>query len=92
MGALLCIAVFLFHIVLGFTLYPGGAISERAIFDSDFVVFALPALLAIAGYFFALRLYPWFKRHWMMRIITSLVIAFLSDWCYMFICLNIYGS
>lgn len=91
-SVLLVLAVFVAHVVVGVALYRGRVISKWPISDSDLVVFALPVILAAAGYFAALRWTPWLHGRRSVRILAALGISFLSWWAYMLIALNSYGS
>jgi hypothetical protein len=89
---LLVSAIFLAHVVVGVILYRGRAVSRWAISDSDFVIFALPFILAVVGYFYVFRWIPWLQGHRTARISVALVVGFLSSWAYMLVALNTYGS
>ena len=92
MLCLLTLAVFLLHIAAGFILYRGRVVSRWAVSQSDLVVLGVPILLAIAGYFYALRYVPWFKRHPVTRMTTAFAAAYLSFWGCLMLSLNKYGS
>ena len=91
-GILLSIGVFIFHVALGFALYRGRVISKWTISESDFVVFILPILMAMAGYGYALHLSTCIKRRPIFRIIIVLATTFISLWTCMYLNLNTYGS
>jgi len=91
-SAFLALAVFLAHVGIGVILYRGRVISKWAISDADLVIFAIPFILAAAGYFYAFRWMPWLHGRRSARIVASLCASFLSWWAYMLIALNTYGS
>ena len=92
MLALTVAIVFALHVGLGFLLYRGRVISGWMISESDLVVFILPIILAVIGYFVALRILPWFIAHPILNVMTSLLATFLSLWCCLAVSFTKYGT
>ena len=82
-------AVAIAHVVCTFLLYRARVLTHSALTSSDFVLFALPALLAFMGYLLLLRaravrmIPPW---------AAACLLVFLSFWFSLFLAFNTYGT
>ena len=83
------VAIMVAHAAYAFVLYRARVLTHSAIASSDFLLFALPAIVVFAGCFFLLRARA-------VRIIPPWVAAFLltllSIWLSMLIPFNTYGT
>ena len=89
--------VFVSHGLLQFLLYRGRAVNHWAIANSDFVVFAVPNLLALTAY--ALLITRWARAQpWLLRtktifvVVSTMAAGFLSMWGSLLIPFNTYGT
>jgi hypothetical protein len=91
---LLLVPIFVLHSAALFLLYRARALMHSRPYESDFVIFALPTILAFALYLYALRT-RW-RNLWLMRLWlalpAALVLTFLSFWAGMVACFSTYGS
>jgi hypothetical protein len=89
--ALICglVGVAMAHAAYTFVLYRARVVTHSAIASSDFLLFALPAIVVFCGYFFLLRARG-------LRIIPPSVAAFLltvlSFWLSFLLPFNTYGT
>jgi hypothetical protein len=86
--------IIVLHAVGQFLLYRQRVTSKNSFFYSDIVVFYLPAVIAIALYFFALRIRLGSRskmRVWLV-LGCSMGLTFLSNGLGMIAALNTYGS
>jgi hypothetical protein len=83
------VALAMAHAAYTFVLYRARALTHSAIGSSDFLLFALPAIVVFSGYFFLLRARA-------VRIIPPWVGAFLltvlSFWLSLLLPFNTYGT
>ncbi len=83
------VALVLAHAAYSFVLYRARVLTHSAIASSDFLLFALPAIVVFVGCFFLLRARA-------VRIIPPWVAAFLltllSIWLSLLIPFNTYGT
>jgi hypothetical protein len=86
-GGLVAIAAA--HSAYVFFLYRARVITHSCIASSDFVLFALPALLAFAGYYalLAVRRPTWIP-HW----VGAFLLTLLSLWLSMLLPFNTHGT
>lgn len=84
------------HCAIGVLLYRGRVVNRMPGMQSDFLVFILPALLALVAYgacFWSSRL---LQAKPAARIVTLLVISILavwmSSWLFMLVAFNKYGT
>lgn len=89
--------VFCLHSALEFLLYRGRVIGHWTVSESDFVLFAVPSLLALAAY--AILFARWAKARQMslalkvvVVFVLTLVVTFFSFWGSMLIPINVYGT
>ena len=77
------------HIACTFFLYRARVLTHSALTSSDFVLFALPAILAFMGYLLLLRARA-------VRMIPALAAAcllvFVSFWLSLIVAFNTYGT
>lgn len=77
------------HAGYTFVLYRARVLTHSAIASSDFLLFALPAILAFTGYFFLLRaravriMPPW---------VGAFLLTLLSFWLSLLLPFNTYGT
>ncbi|MEY2488969.1 MAG: hypothetical protein QOC70_911 [Verrucomicrobiota bacterium] len=83
------VALVVAHAAYSLVLYRTRVLTHSAITSSDFLLFALPAIVVFSGYFFLLRARA-------IRIIPPWVAAFLltllSFWLSFLLPFNIYGT
>jgi hypothetical protein len=83
------VALAMGHAAYTFVLYRARSLTHSAVASSDFLLFALPAIVVFTGYFFLLRARA-------VRIIPPWVGAFLltvlSIWLSLLIPFNTYGT
>ena len=84
----LCAVAFV-HVAIFVLAYRARALTHSALWSSDLLVFALPALLACVGYAFFLRSG---NMSWLTASIISIGLAFLSFWLGMIVAFNTYGT
>ena|SRR5437660_7294232 len=83
------IVVMVAHAGYVFFLYRARVLTQSVIASSDFLLFALPAILAFAGYFFLLRaravriMPPW---------AAAFLLTVLSFWLSLLLPFNTYGT
>ena len=77
------------HIGLIFLMYRARVLTHSAFWSFDFVVFALPTLLACAGYIFLLH--TW-RTSWVLAAIVGIALTFLSCTASLLIAFNTYGT
>ncbi len=89
--------VFCLHSSLEFVLYRGRVVGHSTLCESDFILFAVPSVLAIAGY--AILFGCWARARQMslaLRIVVvfvlTLVVTFFSFWGSMLMPINMYGT
>ena len=89
--------VYCLHSALEFVLYRGRVVSHWMLSDSDFVVFAVPNLLALVAY--AVVFARWSRTRqmdWILRLalvlVLTLLATFFSFWGSLLIPLNTYGT
>ena len=87
-------AVFLLYGVIGFMLYRGRVVPHWAFCQSDFVIFALPFLIAFLAN--AGVLFYWRRPQSVARVARHLAVSFalvaLACWVYMVCAVNTYGE
>ncbi len=92
----LLVLVFLFHCATGFILYRGRVVSRWPVCDSDLIIFYAPFVFALAAYASVLFSSPWLRPRSVLRgvslAVLCFILVFLSNWCYMVLALNTYGS
>ena len=87
--ALGVVLVAIAHVACIFVAYRARALTHAGLWSSDLIVFALPTVLAIAAYFGFLR--SW-RMSWLVAVVVSLVLTFLSLWVGLLIAFNTYGT
>ncbi|MCE9546170.1 MAG: hypothetical protein K8T25_11705 [Planctomycetia bacterium] len=90
------LAVAIIHGVAGVLLYRQGVVSGGFPFDSDFLIFLLPAMIALLANVWIIGASPPAKWTQATRgTLTcglALVVTFFSTWAYALVALNTYGS
>jgi hypothetical protein len=88
--------VFCLHSAMEFLLYRGRVIGHWTLAESDFVLFAVPSLLALVAY--AILFARWARARQTslaLRVVVvfvlTLVVTFFSFWGSMLIPINVYG-
>jgi hypothetical protein len=77
------------HVAYIFITYRARVLTHSVPWSSDFVVFALPTLLALIGY--ASLLHSG-RTSWVFSISVSVGLTFVSFWLSIFIAFNTYGT
>ena len=77
------------HIGFICLMYRARVLTHNAFWASDLVVFALPTLLAFAGYIFLLH--TW-RTSWVLAAIVGIALTFLSCSASLLIAFNTYGT
>lgn len=90
-------AVFVLHCLVGFLFYRGRVVQRLPIFDSDFIVFAVPFIVAFVVYYWIFLRSPYFPtRLWphisVVALLSSLFLTFLSHWASLIWAFNTYGT
>ena len=91
------LAVVILHCTITFFLYRGRVIGRWPLADYDSVVFGLPLLLALAGYTYLFAPSSLLRRMTPANRVAgilgfSILAAFLSLWCSLFLAFNSYGT
>ena len=77
------------HVGYIFLTYRARVLTHSAFWSSDFIVFALPTLLAFAGYISLLHIR---RTSWILATVVGIALTFLSCWLSLFIVFNTYGT
>jgi hypothetical protein len=77
------------HPVYVFVVYRARVLTHAGLWSSDMVVFALPTLLVFGGYIGLLRTR---RMSWVVVLIVSIVLTFLSLWVSLLIAFNTSGT
>jgi hypothetical protein len=86
---LLVVPVFGLHVGAMFLLYRGRVLTHSWPYDSDFVVFGIPTIIAFGLYLWVL----WVRRPRLgWSVLAACLLTFFSWWAGMYACLNTYGS
>jgi hypothetical protein len=89
-------AIACLHCLVGVLMYRGRVVGKVPFLESDFLVFALPALLAAIGYGIAYwstgALHTRLVARLMSLVGISVVATGLSFWVFMLIAFNKYGT
>ena len=83
------VALAIAHAAYTFVLYRARALTHSAIASSDFLLFALPAIVVFSGYFFLLRARA---VHIMPRWVGAFLLTVLSFWLSLLLPFNTYGT
>jgi hypothetical protein len=81
--------VALAHVGYIFLTYRAGVLTHSAFWSSDLIVFAIPTLLAFAGYISLLHARC---SSWITAAIVAIALTLLSCWISLFIAFNTYGT
>ena len=83
------VAISVAHAAYTLILYRARVVTHSAVASSDFLVFALPAIVVFIGYFFLLRarairmILPW---------VGAFLLTFLSFWLSLLLAFDTYGT
>jgi len=77
------------HVGYIFLTYRARVLAHSAFCSPDFIVFALPTLLAFAGYVSLLHAR---RSSWITAAIVAIVLTLLSCWISLFIAFHTYGT
>jgi Zn-dependent protease with chaperone function len=87
--ALGLLAVVLGHAAYVFFIYRARVLTHSPLASSDFIVFALPALLAFGGFYWLLR---GRKMHLLPPWVAAFLLTLLSLWLNLLLPFNVYGT
>ena len=77
------------HIGFIFLMYRARVLTHSAFWSSDFIIFALPTLLAFAAYISLLHIR---RTSWVVAAIVAIALTLFSSWLSLLIAFNTYGT